>query len=242
MRKLCHKLYNAMKFASIFAFACVPASLAFSAAVWAEANVLGLPAIPQTPVVAPAPAASGAASGNKKAVNTPKSKSTVNIVTSDGSTATKEITDGEAKAVLNGGVTMASSYTDQGAILKITTQASYIGKAQTDAALRAARLVQRDLRLSCDKQCKLAKMEPAKILPNGKLQFDLAIDGLGRVLSQADMVNMVLGQPLAKVATPTPAPTPVPAISVTVSTVSAASPTAAAPKAASPASAVSAAQ
>ena len=107
------------------------------------------------------------------------------------------IKDADAKSVLNGGVTMASEYADTRATVLVTTNAVFATPELRKAALLAAQYVQRDLVLSCQRQCKPAAMGPAKILPDNKLQFPMVIDGLGRVLSNDDMITMLLGKPLA---------------------------------------------
>jgi hypothetical protein len=164
----------------------------------AQPNVLGLPAVPQTPIdlPVPLPAASGAASApavgkGGKAVR-PKAGASATAAP-----AAPLVNDAEAKSVLNGGVTMATSYTQTQANLRVTTNTVYQEEAQRKQALNAGRLVQRDLRMACGRQCKPAPMAAPKILPDGKLQFDLTLDGFNRGLNNDDMMNMLLGRPLA---------------------------------------------
>ena len=107
------------------------------------------------------------------------------------------IKDADAKSVLNGGVTMASEYADTRATVMVTTNAVFATPELRKAALLAAQYVQRDVVLSCQRQCKPAAMGAAKILPDNKLQFPMVVDGLGRVLSNDDMITMLLGKPLA---------------------------------------------
>lgn len=156
---------------------------------FSQPNVLGLPAVPQTPLPE-SPPAGGAAS--------PKAGA---------SAAQPQVSDSDMKAVLNGGVTMASSYTSTLATVRVTTHTLYQGDALRKQALSAARLVQRDLRLACGKQCKPSSMGAPKLLPDGKLQFDLVIDGLPRALNNDDMMNLLLGRPLV-VAAATAKPSP----------------------------------
>jgi hypothetical protein len=151
---------------------------------YAQGNVLGLPAVPQTPIAEPQPAASGA--GPKPGASA--------------AAAQPQVTDADIKSVLNGGVIMASSYTSTLATVRITTNTPYKGDARRKQALTAARLVQRDVRVACGKQCKPASMPAPKILPDGKLQFDMVIDGLARALSNDDMMGLLLGRPLPVVA------------------------------------------
>jgi hypothetical protein len=177
----------------------------------AQPNILGLPAVPQNTVVAtPAPVASAA--GAKAAPKTAgTAKGAASGATSGASAAGAAlINDVDIKAVLNGGVTMASSYTSTLATVKVTTNASYKGDLLRAQAVTAAKLVQRDVRLACGKQCKAAKMPAPKLRSDGKLEFDLVIDSLPRALSSDDMMNMLLGKPMAVLA-----PVPVkPAITV----------------------------
>jgi hypothetical protein len=178
----------------------------------AESNVLGLPAVPiaqatpQTPASAPAASASTAK---------PQKKSASAVRSATAASAPAAPTDNDIKSVLNGGVTMASSYSATVATVKVLTNAVYKGDLLRSQALKAAKLVQRDVGLACGAQCKGVKMPAPLLQPSGKLEFDLSIDGLGRVLSQDDMVNLLLGRPLAVlpkvanpvVATPTVVPT-----------------------------------
>jgi hypothetical protein len=153
-----------------------------------QSNVLGLPAVPQTPAASePAP---GAARKTASGVAPP-------------------LSDSQIKSVISGGVTMASSYVQRTATVRVTTNNIYQTEEQRKAAINAGRLVQRDVRISCGKQCKPAANMPApKILPDGKLQFDMVIDDYPRVLTQDDMIAMVLGNPLAVVPTAAPASAP----------------------------------
>jgi hypothetical protein len=163
----------------------------------AQGNVLGLPAVPQTPVDLPvaAPDAANPASAAKrgKAVR-PKA--------GDAAAAAPlpiqpMVNDADAKSVLNGGVTMATSYTHTLATLRITTNTQYKEDTQRKQALTAGKLVQRDLYMACGKQCRPGSMPAPKLLPDGKLQFDLVVDGFNRVINHDDMMNMLLGRPLA---------------------------------------------
>jgi hypothetical protein len=123
---------------------------------------------------------------------------------------------------------MASSYAQRTATVRVTTNNIYQTEEQRKTAISAGRLVQRDLRISCGKQCKPAANMPApKILPDGKLQFDMVIDDYPRVLTQDDMVAMVLGNPLA--VQPMAAPASAPAAPAPVAPAASAPPTQAAP-------------
>jgi hypothetical protein len=168
-----------------------------------ESNLLGLPVVPQKPAsAAPAPAPAANASAARTTAS------------GTGPAAAVPLTDAQIKSVINGGVTMASSYVQRVATVRVTTNTVYASQEQRKTALSAARLVQRDLRTVCGKQCKpAAKMPAPAILPDGKLQFDLVIEDIPRALSNEDMVAMVVGNPLAVLpnttptaATPTTAP------------------------------------
>jgi hypothetical protein len=161
----------------------------------AQPNVLGLPIVPQTPIVEPVTAQSAAS-----AASAPKGAKAVRPKGAASSAAlpiAPQVNDADAKSVLNGGVTMATSYTGTLATLRITTNTLYQDETQRKAALNAGRLVQRDLYMACGKQCRPAPMPAPKILPDGKLQFDLVVDGFNRVINQDDMMSMLLGRPLA---------------------------------------------
>jgi hypothetical protein len=136
-----------------------------------ESNILGLPAVPQT-------AASGAKAG--------------------AAPAGPLIRDVEGKAILSGGMQMASSYAGKITTVRVTTIAAFNDPDSKTKALAAARLMQRDLPLSCGAQCKSAAMPEPKILPDGKVQFDLNIEGFPRIVDRDDMVNMIKGVPLIK--------------------------------------------
>jgi hypothetical protein len=161
-----------------------------------EPNVLGLPAVPQTSAAsAPNPAVS--ASAVRKTASGASPASAV------------PLSDSQIKSVISGGVTMASSYLQRTATVRVTTNNIYQTEEQRKTAISAGRLVQRDLRISCGKQCKpAANMPVPKILPDGKLQFDMVIEDYPRVLTQDDMIAMVLGNPLAVLPKTAPASAP----------------------------------
>jgi hypothetical protein len=159
----------------------------------AQDNVLGLPAVPQAAL------ASSPASLAKPAASSPQAGTSSARKASSGASAASAAlaSDAQAKAVLSGGVTLASRYQGSVATVRVTTNTVYASKEQRQAAAQAARLVQRDLRLVCGAQCKPTSMPAPLLLPDGKLQFDMAITPYPRVLSQPDMVAMLLGKPLA---------------------------------------------
>jgi hypothetical protein len=203
----------------------------------AQANILGLPAVPQTPVQAaaqPAPqaAASAPKAGASAAAKTAKQSASAARAGASGAKPSaalpqESVNDVEAKSVLSGGVTMASSYEGKLATVKVTTNNVYQGEVYRSQAIKAAKLVQRDLVTSCAWQCKPAPMPAPQILADGKLQFVMAIDNYPRVLSYDDMITMLLGKPLAV--------TPKPAATATAATPSAAAPAAAPRTAVAPA-------
>jgi hypothetical protein len=181
-----------------------------TSSVHAQSNVLGLPAVPQNPVQpaasapGPAPAGSPATAASGAAKRKPAAAASAASAAQAGPPP-QQINDADAKAVLSGGVVMASSYVGKVATVRVTTNNTYRGEALRRQALNAARLVQRDLALSCAWQCKPAPMPPPKLLADDKLQFDMVIDNYPRVLSYDDMIAMLLGKPLA--VTPKPAAT-----------------------------------
>ena len=179
---------------------CVTALLCTGVAA-VETNILGLSVAPLVPVAAPQapnPASNPAqsASAPKKAASSAKGK-TPDKAAPAALPGADMIKDADAKSVLNGGVTMASEYADTRATVMVTTNAVFATPELRKAALLAAQYVQRDVVLSCQRQCKPAAMGAAKILPDNKLQFPMVVDGLGRVLSNDDMITMLLGKPLA---------------------------------------------
>jgi hypothetical protein len=174
--------------------------LALIASLWvhsalAQPNVLGLPIVPQTPIDPPQAAqpAVGAASAPKGA----KAVRPKGAASSAALPIAPLVNDADAKSVLNGGVTMATSYTHTLATLRITTNTLYKEDTVRKQALTAGRLVQRDLYMACGKQCRPGSMPAPKLLPDGKLQFDLVVDGFNRAINSDDMMNMLLGRPLA---------------------------------------------
>jgi hypothetical protein len=170
---------------------------------YGQGNVLGLPAVPQK-----APAATPAASPAASA-------------------ATPQQRDEQAKSVLSGGVTLASNYDGRTVSVVVTTNNTYTTEEQRKAAFKAARLVQRDVKVSCAKQCKAATNMPApQILPEGKLQFAMVVNDYPRALSNEDMVALLLGKPLAviPVAAPKAAATDAPASAAPASSAPAPSP------------------
>lgn len=180
---------------------------ALAATLWApsalaQPNVLGLPIVPQKPidlpVAAPEPAsAASAASAAKGAKGAKAARPKSGASAAALPVPAPVVNDANAKSALNGGVTMATSYAGTLATLRITTNTLYKEEEQRKQALTAGRMVQRDLYMACGKQCKPGSMPAPKLLPDGKLQFDLVVDGFNRVIHNDDMMDMLLGRPLA---------------------------------------------
>jgi hypothetical protein len=178
----------------IFNLFALCASLLASNAI-AQPNILGLPAVPQTPIQSATPPTDGAAAKTSKPGASGARASTT--VKPAAAAPQETVNDVEAKSVLSGGVTMASSYEGKVATVRVTTNNVYQGEVYRGQAIKAAKLVQRDLVTSCAWQCKPAPMPAPVILDSGKLQFVMAIDNYPRVLSYDDMITMLLGKPLA---------------------------------------------
>lgn len=187
-----------LKFSSprlISAFALISFLLAVAAQAQ-EANVLGLPAVPQ-----PKPGAAAASAA--KSASAPK--------TSPDATANRDILAGELglqHSALNG----------VGRLI-ITSRATFATAGAQSSAIDAARNVQRELGKSCGKQCKPEKMATPKILSNGQLEFELAFRPLYQHLNQAQFVAALQSKPLNLTPAQTTAPVVVPpAVSVSIAT------------------------
>ena len=145
-------------------------------------NILGLPAVPQLPQT---PASSTSPKPGKAAV---------------------QPDEAALKSALSGNIKLASSYQDNLITVRVATDKTYVGSALRAQALQAARLVQRDVRLSCGKLCKPAPMPAPTLLADNTLSFDLVISGYAGILSTADMVNLVSAKAIGKGAKPAAAP------------------------------------
>jgi hypothetical protein len=137
-----------------------------------EANVLGLPAVPQ-----PKPG-SAAATTSAKA---PASSATGNPLNRD---------------ALAGEMGLQHSAVNGIGRLILTTRASFATAGAKSAALDAARSVQNDLSSACGKQCKPEKMAAPKFLPTGQLEFELAFRPLYQHLNQAQFFAAIQSKPL----------------------------------------------
>ena len=135
-------------------------------------NILGLPAVPQGP-----PAAGTSAASAAKSPAAPAKPS-----------------DAEIKSVLSGNLKLASFYPEGQIIVRVTSEKTFIGKAQRAQAIQAARLVQRDARIACGKLCKPESMPVPTLQPDNTLSFDIVVSGYEGIMSTADMVNLVSGK------------------------------------------------
>lgn len=147
----------------------VPALLVAAAAYAQEANILGLPAIPQPKPGSAAPQAAGA----------------------NAAAAARS-----ARDALSGEIGLQHSALAGVGRLIITTRATYTTTSAKSSALEAARSVQRDLSKSCGKQCKPEKMAAPKILPGGQLEFELAFKPLHQHLTQPQFMALLRSEPL----------------------------------------------
>jgi hypothetical protein len=141
----------------------------------AEANVLGLPAVPQPKPGSSAPAAAPAGKpvAGASAAVTPVDRS-----------------------VLAGEMGLQHSSLNGVGRVVYTTKATFATAGMQGAALAAARAVQRDITLACGKQCKPEKMAAPKIIPSGQLQFELAFRPLHQHLAQGQFLAALQSQPL----------------------------------------------
>lgn len=164
-----------------------------------EANVLGLPAVPQ--------AKPGAAASATSAASAPKTPGGAPSATP----ANRDALAGEMSlqhSALNG----------LGRLI-MTTKTSFATAGAKSGAIDAARAVQRELGVACGKQCKPEKMAAPKILASGQLEFELAFRPLYQHLSQAQFIAALQSKPLnlmpAQINAPVAAP---PASSASIAT------------------------
>lgn len=148
-------------------------------------NVLGLPAVPQVPQP---PAAAGASGPAAKPA------------------AASAVSDAQIKSALSGNMSLASFYQPDLVTVRVTTAKAYLGEVPRVQALQAARLVQRDIRLSCGKLCKPGPMPAPTLQANNTLIFDLVLSGYAGKISTADMVNLISAKPIAPGSQPVAAP------------------------------------
>lgn len=173
-----------------------------------EANVLGLPAIPQ--------AKPSAVAGSANPASAPKKP---------GATPAGTPASSPSRDVLAGEMGLQHSALDGLGRLIITTRATFATTGVQSNAIDAARAVQRDLGSACGKQCKPQKMTTPKILASGQLEFELAFRPLYQHLNQVQFVAALQSKPLNL--TPAQLNAPVaasPAVSVTIATSTSTSP------------------
>lgn len=165
------------------------ASFCFLSAAHAqEANVLGLPAVPQ-------PKAGASAASPAKSASAPKA-----------------ISDSPpSRDILAGELGLQHSAINGLGRLVVTTRATFATAGAQSNALDAARSVQRDLVKACGKQCKPEKMAAPKILPSGQLEFDIAFRPLYQHLNQAQFIAALQSKPLNLTPAQITAPEAVPA-------------------------------
>jgi hypothetical protein len=139
-----------------------------------EANVLGLPAIPQPKPGSSAAAASAAAkSGTAAPTAAPPSRQ-----------------------ALAGELGLQHSTINGVGRLVVTTRATFATAGAKSNAVDAARDVQKEVGKACGRQCKPEKMKPPTILPTGQLEFELAFSPLHQHLNQAQFLAILQSQPL----------------------------------------------
>ncbi len=178
-------------------------ALFFTPAFAQEANVLGLPAVPQPkPSSTPGSAASAAGKPSNPA-SAPKP--------APGIYPTRDVLAGE--------MGLQHSAIDGLGRLIITTRATFATAGAQSSAMDAARSVQKELAKSCLKQCQPQKMGAPKILSSGQLEFELAFRPLYQHMNQTQFVAALQSKPLnltpAQITAPVQAPPP---ISVSVTT------------------------
>ena len=156
---------------------CFAGGIAFEAQAQSSNNILGLPAVPQQ---AQQPQAPGSSPVVAKPGNAPV-----------------QPTDADIKSAISGNIQLASFYQGGLVTVRIVTDKTYIGSVPRAQALQAARLAQRDVRLSCGKLCKPAPMPAPTLLANHTLSFDLVVSGYAGILSTTDMVNLVSGKAIS---------------------------------------------
>lgn len=146
-----------------------------------EANVLGLPAIPQ-----PKPGQTPAANIAPGTVSQSKGK------TSTSSGVQVQAT----RAPIAGELGIQHSARDGVGRIIVTTRSTFGTAAARDTALDAGRLVQREIAQACGKQCRPEKMSAPKILSSGQLEFEIVFRPLYQHLQQTQMLAAIQGQPM----------------------------------------------
>lgn len=170
------------------------------AALAQEANVLGLPAIPQPKPGAAASATPAASPASGASAPKPQA----------GAYPVRDVLAGEMglqHSALNG----------LGRLI-VTTRATFATAGAQSTAIDAGRSVQRELGKSCLKQCKPEKMSSPKILASGQMEFELAFRPLYQHLNQAQFMAALQSKPFNLTPAQTTAPVQAPPVSVSVTT------------------------
>lgn len=140
-----------------------------------EANVLGLPAVPQ-----PKPGSAAAAAGTAAAAAGVKAPAGAPPANRD---------------AISGEMGLQHSALNGLGRLIVTTRATFGTTGAQGTAIEAARSLQRDLAKSCGKQCKPEKMAAPKILSSGQMEFELTFRPLYQHLNQAQFMAALQSKP-----------------------------------------------
>jgi hypothetical protein len=142
-----------------------------------EANVLGLPAIPQ-----PKP-------GSAPTTGTTKPGS--------GASAAKGVSQPSVnRDAISGELGLQHSAREGVGRLIVTTRTVFTTAGARSVAVDSGKLVQRELANACGKQCQPQKMIAPKILSSGQLEFELVFAPLYQNLNQAQFLAAIQGRPL----------------------------------------------
>lgn len=143
-----------------------------------EANVLGLPAIPQ-----PKPGSAPPAGIAKPGSGAPATKGA----------APTSIANREA---ISGELGLQHSAREGIGRLIVTTRTVFATAGGRSTAIETGKFVQKELAIACGKQCQPQKMAAPKILSSGQLEFELVFAPLHQNLSQAQFLAALQGRPL----------------------------------------------
>ena len=192
MDKFCRTVGQASHFRVVLTV-CVALGIAVTAHAQSSNNILGLPAVPQQlqqPQQMPQmPQAPGSGAVALRPVNAPV-----------------QPTEADVKSAISGNIKLASFYQEGLITVRVVTDKTYVGSGPRAQALQAARLIQRDVRLSCGKLCRPAPMPVPTLLANNTLGFDLMLSGYAGILSTVDMVNLLSAKAISPGTKPVTAP------------------------------------
>ncbi len=175
------------------AFIALSLALIFPLTAWTqEANILGLPAVPQPKPGSPAAAAATAAAASKPSSSAP-------------------VAPAVSREAISGELGIQHGVQNGIGNLQFTTKSTFTTPDQRNAAINAAKAVQQDLSKACGTQCKPQKMPTPQILPTGQLQFSLIMKPLYQHLNQTQFVAALQGVPLNLTAAQITAPIATPA-------------------------------